>query len=337
MDTSETQPRPSSPGALRIEAGAEELSALIGPGDANRRLVESLLGVRVSVRDGAVWVQEAGEEADVAVAALEGLLTAIRGGRGVSTADVRYAVTQARRGNLEDVGELLKRQIVVTHRGKPLTPKTAGQLRYVEAMAHHDLTFCTGPAGTGKTYLAMAMAVAALRDETVSRIVLTRPIVEAGEALGFLPGDMMDKVDPYLRPLHDALNDIMGLQKFQRHLARGSIEVIPLAYMRGRTLNDSFIVLDEAQNTTPSQMKMALTRLGFGSTMVVTGDVTQTDLPPGQSVGLTHALGILQSIEGIAICRLTGDDIVRHGLVQRIVSAYDMHASETGQVNEEAQ
>ena len=334
MDTSDTQPRPSSSGALGIEADAEELSALIGPGDANRRLVESLLGVRVSVRDGAVWVQEAGEEADVAVAALEGLLAAIRGGRGVSTADVRYAVTQARRGNLENVGELLKRQIVVTHRGKPLTPKTAGQLRYVEAMAQHDLTFCTGPAGTGKTYLAMAMAVAALRDETVSRIVLTRPIVEAGEALGFLPGDMMDKVDPYLRPLHDALHDIMGLQKFQRHLARGSIEVIPLAYMRGRTLNDSFIVLDEAQNTTPSQMKMALTRLGFGSTMVVTGDVTQTDLPPGQSVGLTHALGILQHIEGIAVCRLTGDDIVRHGLVQRIVSAYDMHASEAGQVNE---
>lgn len=334
MDTSETQPRPSSSGALGIEADAEELSALIGPGDANRRLVESLLGVRVSVRDGALWVQEAGEEADVAVAALEGLLAAIRGGRGVSTADVRYAVTQARRGNLENVGELLKRQIVVTHRGKPLTPKTAGQLRYVEAMAQHDLTFCTGPAGTGKTYLAMAMAVAALRDETVSRIVLTRPIVEAGEALGFLPGDMMDKVDPYLRPLHDALHDIMGLQKFQRHLARGSIEVIPLAYMRGRTLNDSFIVLDEAQNTTPSQMKMALTRLGFGSTMVVTGDVTQTDLPPGQSVGLTHALGILQHIEGIAVCRLTGDDIVRHGLVQRIVSAYDMHASEAGQVNE---
>ncbi len=334
MDTSETQPRPSSSGALGIEADAEELSALIGPGDANRRLVESLLGVRVSVRDGALWVQEAGEEADVAVAALEGLLAAIRGGRGVSTADVRYAVTQARRGNLENVGELLKRQIVVTHRGKPLTPKTAGQLRYVEAMAQHDLTFCTGPAGTGKTYLAMAMAVAALRDETVSRIVLTRPIVEAGEALGFLPGDMMDKVDPYLRPLHDALHDIMGLQKFQRHLARGSIEVIPLAYMRGRTLNDAFIVLDEAQNTTPSQMKMALTRLGFGSTMVVTGDVTQTDLPPGQSVGLTHALGILQHIEGIAVCRLTGDDIVRHGLVQRIVSAYDMHASEAGQVNE---
>ncbi len=334
MDTSETQPRPSSSGALGIEADAEELSALIGPGDANRRLVESLLGVRVSVRDGAVWVQEAGEEADVAVAALEGLLAAIRGGRGVSTADVRYAVTQARRGNLENVGELLKRQIVVTHRGKPLTPKTAGQLRYVEAMAQHDLTFCTGPAGTGKTYLAMAMAVAALRDETVSRIVLTRPIVEAGEALGFLPGDMMDKVDPYLRPLHDALHDIMGLQKFQRHLARGSIEVIPLAYMRGRTLNDAYIVLDEAQNTTPSQMKMALTRLGFGSTMVVTGDVTQTDLPPGQSVGLTHALGILQHIEGIAVCRLTGDDIVRHGLVQRIVSAYDMHASEAGQVNE---
>jgi len=334
LDTSETQPRPSSSGALGIEADAEELSALIGPGDANRRLVESLLGVRVSVRDGALWVQEAGEEADVAVAALEGLLAAIRGGRGVSTADVRYAVTQARRGNLENVGELLKRQIVVTHRGKPLTPKTAGQLRYVEAMAQHDLTFCTGPAGTGKTYLAMAMAVAALRDETVSRIVLTRPIVEAGEALGFLPGDMMDKVDPYLRPLHDALHDIMGLQKFQRHLARGSIEVIPLAYMRGRTLNDAFIVLDEAQNTTPSQMKMALTRLGFGSTMVVTGDVTQTDLPPGQSVGLTHALGILQHIEGIAVCRLTGDDIVRHGLVQRIVSAYDMHASEAGQVNE---
>jgi phosphate starvation-inducible PhoH-like protein len=233
---------------------------------------------------------------------------------------------QAKRGGEVDVGALLAGQIVVTQRGRPVAPQTPGQREYVRAIQQYDLTFCIGPAGTGKTYLAMAMAVAALRDSRVARIILTRPIVEAGEALGFLPGDIMEKVDPYLRPLQDALHDIMGAERFRRAMERGTIEVIPLAYMRGRTLNDAFIVLDEAQNATPGQVKMALTRLGFGSKMVVTGDPTQVDLPRGQLCGLTHAMQVLEGVQGVARVELTAEDIVRHDLVQRIVAAYDSHS-----------
>ena len=236
---------------------------------------------------------------------------------------MRYAVKAVKREASADIAALLAEPLVITQRGAPVRPKTAGQAQFVEAASRSALVFCVGPAGTGKTYLAMALAIAALKDKRVGRIVLTRPIIEAGERLGFLPGDMLDKVDPYLRPLYDALQDLIGPDKLQRHRQRGTIEVVPLAYMRGRTVNDAFIVLDEAQNTTPAQMKMALTRLGLGSHMVVTGDPTQSDLPEGQESGLTHALRVLKSVREIEISRLSETDIVRHDLVQRIVAAYD--------------
>jgi phosphate starvation-inducible PhoH-like protein len=306
-----------------LEATADELAALLGPHDAHRKLLEELAGVRLSTRHGRLVVAGGEGSLPAGAALVRGLLQHVRQGRRLSGADIRFAALQLRRDAGADVAHLLGEHLVVTHRGTPVLPKTPGQASYVRAISEHDLTFCLGPAGTGKTYLAMAMAVAALRDETVSRIVLSRPIVEAGEALGYLPGNVMDKVDPYLRPLHDALQDILGADRFQRHVARGAIEVIPLAYMRGRTLNDAFIVLDEAQNSTPMQMKMALTRLGFGAKMVVTGDITQTDLAPGRVCGLAHALGLLRGLPGVACCELTGEDIVRHDLVQRIVSAYD--------------
>ena len=277
--------------------------------------------MRLAARDGCITVRATGEDATAVASVVEGLLARLRAGHPVTSADIRYAVRQAYRPAARPPGAL-GTQIVTTRKGVGIAPKTAGQAAYVTAVGTHDLTFCIGPAGTGKTYLAMALAVGALGDKTVSRIVLTRPIVEAGEALGFLPGDIMDKVDPYLRPLHDALHDILGGDRFQRLLSRGTIEVIPLAYMRGRTLNDSFIVLDEAQNATRMQAKMALTRIGFGSKMVVTGDVTQTDLPTDGTSGLLHAVGLLRGVEGIAFCELTRDDIVRHDLVQRIVAAY---------------
>lgn len=314
------------PGArdTHVNATADELSVLMGPHDANRKLIEEALDVRLQVSRGGLVAE--GEGASIAVALLEGLLDTVRAGRGLSTADVRYALRQAKRGGGADIGALLTAQIVVTQRGRPVAPKTPGQREYVRTILMHDLTFCIGPAGTGKTYLAMAMAVAALRDSQVARIILTRPIVEAGEALGFLPGDIMEKVDPYLRPLQDALHDIMGAERFKRAMERGTIEVIPLAYMRGRTLNDAFIVLDEAQNATPGQVKMALTRLGFGSKMVVTGDPTQVDLPRGQLCGLTHAMQVLEGVGGVGRVELTAEDIVRHDLVQRIVAAYDSHS-----------
>lgn len=238
---------------------------------------------------------------------------------------MHLALRQIRGGGLPPTegADALEGPLIVTHRGRQVRAKTRGQIEYVRAAHNHDLVFCTGPAGTGKTYLAMAMAAAALRQGETSRVILTRPIVEAGEELGFLPGDIMEKVDPYLRPLHDALHDVMGADQFQRYLARGTIEVVPLAYMRGRTLNDAFIVLDEAQNTTPGQMKMALTRMGFGSKMIVTGDTTQTDLPAAIKSGLVHAIEVLGGLPGLAVVRLGREDIVRHDLVQRIVQAYE--------------
>jgi phosphate starvation-inducible PhoH-like protein len=306
-----------------VEVGPEELEALVGPGDAHLRVIEHALGVRLSARGGTVTVS--GPEQAVAVAArvIEALAASIRAGRRPSNADVKYALRILRQDPEADTGHLVSEPVVITHRGKPLYPKTQGQARYVQAMRGRDLVLCYGPAGTGKTYLAMAQAAADLRDGRVSRIVLTRPIMEAGERLGFLPGDVAEKVDPYLRPLYDALLDILGAERFQRQMARGTIEVVPLAYMRGRTINDAFMVLDEAQNTTPAQMKMFLTRMGFGSRMVVTGDITQTDLPEGQASGMRDALEVLSDLEGVAFVRMTGQDIVRHDLVQRIVDAYD--------------
>ena len=282
-----------------------------------------MLGVRIATRGQNLSVTGEREACEATAALLQNLLTMIRGGRTLSTADVRYAVRALQRDAAEDVQALLSEPVVITHRGKPVRARTAGQARYVQALHESELVFAVGPAGTGKTYLAMAYAVAGLRDNRFTRIVLTRPLVEAGENLGFLPGDISEKVDPYLRPLHDALHDIMGADRFRRHLERRTIEVVPLAYMRGRTLNDSFIVLDEAQNTTAGQMKMFLTRMGFGSRMVITGDVTQTDLPATQISGLRHAQEILSTVSGVRFCQLTGADIVRHDLVQRIVEAYE--------------
>ena len=307
----------------RVEVEGDELRELCGQQDAYLRLIEEGLGVRLKPESGQVTIHGEGAASEAAAHVLQGMLGIVRQGRGLSGPDVRYAVKAAKRDASADIAALLAEPVVITQRGAPVRAKTAGQARFVQAAQRSSMVFCVGPAGTGKTYLAMALAIAAMKDKQVSRIVLTRPIIEAGERLGFLPGDMLDKVDPYLRPLYDALQDIIGADKLQRNRLKGTIEVVPLAYMRGRTVNDAFIVLDEAQNTPPSQMKMALTRLGLGSRMVVTGDPTQSDLPQGQEAGLTHALRILDNIPQIAVCRLGEDDIVRHDLVARIVQAYD--------------
>ena len=244
-------------------------------------------------------------------------------GERVDTAMVQYAVELAGKGELDELTTLFREVVATTFRGRPIRCKTLGQRDYVRAIQKNTLTFGIGPAGTGKTYLAVAAAVAAFRDKQVNRIILTRPAVEAGERLGFLPGDLQSKVDPYLRPLYDALFDMLGAETYQKYLERGNIEVAPLAYMRGRTLDDSFIILDEAQNTSREQMKMFLTRLGFGSKIVITGDVTQIDLPDGKPSGLREAMRVLKNVEGIGICELTNADVVRHVMVQRIVQAYE--------------
>lgn len=259
---------------------------------------------------------------------VEELLGLARGGQPIGRGQVEFAARSLRSGDLEGLAAQLAEVVLVTDRGKPIRARTPGQRRYVQAILAHTLTFATGPAGTGKTYLAMACAVRALRDKQVSRIILCRPAVEAGERLGFLPGDLQAKVDPYLRPLYDALYDMVDLERAQRYLERNVVEVAPLAFMRGRTLNDSFIIMDEAQNTTVEQMKMFLTRLGFGSQAVVTGDVTQTDLPSGAVNGLRHAVSLLRPLEGVAVVELRSEDVVRHELVQRIVEAYARGASE---------
>jgi phosphate starvation-inducible PhoH-like protein len=254
---------------------------------------------------------------------VEELLDLARDGQPLDSGQVEYAARALRSGALDTLGSELTEVMLVSDRGKPLHARTPGQRRYVKAIETHDITFGVGPAGTGKTYLAMACAVRALRAKMVSRIILCRPAVEAGERLGFLPGDLQAKIDPYLRPLYDALYDMVSVERAQRHLERNVVEVAPLAFMRGRTLNDSFIILDEAQNTTPEQMKMFLTRLGFGSQAVVTGDLTQTDLPHQATSGLHHVIELLDGLEGIGVVRLGSEDVVRHPLVQRIVEAYD--------------
>lgn len=312
---------PAASAQVAIEDG--ELQELCGQQDVFLRLIEEGLAVRLKPASGHLAIYGDQAAATAAAHVLQGMQGIVRQGRGLASADVRYAIKAVKREAGADISALLSEPLLITQRGLPIRAKTAGQARLLQAARDSSMVFCVGPAGTGKTYLAMALAIAAMKDKAVSRIVLTRPIIEAGERLGFLPGDMLDKVDPYLRPLYDALQDIIGADKLQRQRARGSIEVVPLAYMRGRTVNDAFIVLDEAQNTTPAQMKMALTRLGLGSRMVVTGDMTQSDLPAGQESGLSHALRILHDIPEVAITRLSDHDIVRHDLVQRIVQAYD--------------
>lgn len=305
-----------------------EAIELFGRNDQNLKLIERSFGVRLLPRGSTVGIE--GRDADVRQVSelLRRLIDLHRSGHYVTGQELRYAITQARTGNAEVLTDLYADVLVTTNRGKQLRPKTLGQKQYVQAMRRSGLVLGIGPAGTGKTYLAMAMAIAAYKQKQVARIVLTRPAIEAGEKLGFLPGDLQDKVDPYLRPLYDALHDIMGIDTFRRNLERGDIEVAPLAYMRGRTLDDSFVILDEAQNTTHEQMKMFLTRLGFGSRAVVTGDVTQIDLPRGTESGLLEARRVLAGIEGIEIVELSDQDVVRHELVQKIIRAYERYEQE---------
>ena len=300
---------------------------LFGAGDENMRLLEQLMEVRISLRGGEIVVEGESERAvDGAQAVIRKLMALLMRGERVDTALVRVAVGLCEKGELDTLDTLFQDVVATTFRGRPIRCKTIGQREYVRAIKRHTLTFGIGPAGTGKTYLAMAMAVAALKSKDVERIVLTRPAVEAGEKLGFLPGDLNQKVDPYLRPLYDAMFEMLGAETCQRMQERGVIEVAPLAYMRGRTLSDAFIILDEAQNTTQEQMKMFLTRMGFRSKIVVTGDPSQIDLPRGKRSGLVEAVQVLDGVPDIAIQRLTHEDVVRHELVQAIVRAYDAHA-----------
>ena len=304
----------------------EDIIAVFGSFDENIRRIEDALDVRIINRSTDLKVSGDEEMVDKAVRTLEGLLALASKGEAIDEQRVRYLITLVNEGNDAQVEQMTKDVVCITAKGKPIKAKTVGQQKYMKAIAQNTVTIGVGPAGTGKTYLAVAAAVAAFRERSVNRIVLTRPAVEAGERLGFLPGDLQNKVDPYLRPLYDALYEMLGAETFQKYQERGSIEVAPLAYMRGRTLDDSFIILDEAQNTTREQMKMFLTRLGFGSKIVITGDITQIDLPEDKTSGLKDAIRVLDGVKDIAICRLTAADVVRHALVQEIISAYERAA-----------
>jgi phosphate starvation-inducible PhoH-like protein len=291
--------------------------------DENVRLIEKELGVQVVNRDSDLKVSGDGENVIYAVKAIEGLLTLSGRGEVINEQNVRYIIELVRAGGEARIEELAKDVVCITVKGKPIKAKTIGQKKYVEAIKKSTITLGVGPAGTGKTYLAVAAAVAAFREKKINRIILTRPAVEAGERLGFLPGDLQSKVDPYLRPLYDALFDMLGAETYNKYLERGNIEVAPLAYMRGRTLDDAFIILDEAQNTSREQMKMFLTRIGFNSKIVITGDITQIDLPTDKVSGLKEAMRVLGGVEDIAICRFNESDVVRHVIVQRIIKAYE--------------
>jgi phosphate starvation-inducible PhoH-like protein len=308
----------------------ETLMALFGNFDQNVKFIEEEVGVQIIARE--TQIRIIGEEANVqlTVNVIEKLLEMIRNRETLDISRIGYAIQLARSGKEDVIRELMADIVCVNHKGKPVRCKTIGQKRYVQAIAENDIVFGIGPAGTGKTYLAMAMAVTAFKNKQVSRIILTRPAVEAGEKLGFLPGDLQHKVDPYLRPLYDALYDLMGAETYQKLIERGIIEVAPLAYMRGRTLDDSFIILDEAQNTTSEQMKMFLTRMGQGSRAVITGDITQIDLPQGKKSGLVEAMRILQGIKGLKFVHLTHKDVVRHELVMRIIEAYGRYDKKMG-------
>ncbi len=303
----------------------EHVLILFGNADQNIRIIEEHFGVNIVCRGTEVKITGESEAVSKAQRTIDTLLAMIEKDHSLSEQNIRYVITLVEQGSEQSMLQMNNSCIAVTMKGKPVKPKTLGQKKYIDAIENNTITFGIGPAGTGKTYLAVAMAVRAFRDEQVSRIVLTRPAVEAGEKLGFLPGDLQDKVDPYLRPLYDAMFDMMGPENFQRNMEKGCIEVAPLAYMRGRTLDDSFIILDEAQNTTPEQMKMFLTRLGFNSKAIVTGDVTQIDLPNAGKSGLIEAVKVLKNVEDIAIMKLTEKDVVRHKLVQDIITAYERY------------
>ena len=301
----------------------EDVIDIFGSFDENIKLIEHEPDVSVVSRDDQLKISGEAENVLYAVKAVQGLLGLAGRKETITEQNVRYIINLVKAGNEEHINDIARDVLCVTAKGKPIKPKTLGQKRYVDAIKKNTITLGIGPAGTGKTYLAVAAAVAAFRDKQVNRIILTRPAVEAGERLGFLPGDLQSKVDPYLRPLYDALFDMLGAETYNKYLERGSIEVAPLAYMRGRTLDDSFIILDEAQNTSREQMKMFLTRLGFGSKIVITGDITQIDLPRDTVSGLKEAMRVLDGVEDIAICRLNEADVVRHVIVQRIIKAYE--------------
>ena len=301
----------------------EQLITAFGSFDENISRIEEAFGVRITARGTELKVTGDEEAADRGARALEALMNLAAKDEEIDEQKVRYLIEMVSRGEDGKVAELSKDVVCVTAKGKPIKAKTLGQQRYLRAIQNHTITIGVGPAGTGKTYLAVAEAVTAFRQKKVNRIILTRPAVEAGERLGFLPGDLQSKVDPYLRPLYDALFEMLGPETYQKYLERGNIEVAPLAYMRGRTLDDSFIILDEAQNTSREQMKMFLTRLGFGSKIVITGDVTQIDLPADKVSGLREAMRVLKGVEGIAIMRLGEADVVRHAMVQKIIKAYE--------------
>ncbi|HFJ9378389.1 TPA: PhoH family protein [Bacillus paranthracis] len=302
---------------------ANEAIALFGVNDAHLKVIERELNVSIVTRGETVHASGAVETVTLVEKILQQLLVVIRKGVSITERDVAYAIQLAQQGKIAQFEELYEEEIFKTAKGKSIRVKTMGQRRYIHAMKKNDIVFGIGPAGTGKTYLAVVMAVRALKQGYVKKIILTRPAVEAGESLGFLPGDLKEKVDPYLRPLYDALHDILGQEYTQRMMERGVIEIAPLAYMRGRTLDDSFVILDEAQNTTGAQIKMFLTRLGFSSKMVITGDPSQVDLPKGVKSGLTLAANILSGVSGLSFITLEQTDVVRHPLVQRIIEAYD--------------
>ncbi len=311
---------------LPVQSMDEQIK-LFGVFDENLDILQAETGARISTSSDCIKIEGNTEDVELCRVVLEKLQQMLRKGEPINRGRIRYAVDLAKDGNADLIEQIMGDVIAITNKGRQIKCKTLGQKRYVQALKEYDLVFGVGPAGTGKTYLAVAMAVLAFKNKEVDRIILTRPAVEAGEKLGFLPGDLQNKVDPYLRPLHDALNDFLGNETYRGLMERGTVEVAPLAYMRGRTLNNAYIILDEAQNCTIEQMKMFLTRFGEGSRVVVTGDITQIDLPQDKRSGLVHALGVLEGVEGIAEIYLSHKDVVRHDLVQRIIRAYERKKS----------
>lgn len=301
----------------------ENVISVFGSFDENIRILEHELNVKITDRNSELNISGNDENINEAEKAINSLLTLAAKGEEIDARSIRYVIGLVKSGKDYKIEEITRGVICISAKGKPIKAKTLGQKKYVDSIMNNTITLAIGPAGTGKTYLAVAAATAAFRSKSINRIILTRPAVEAGERLGFLPGDLQSKVDPYLRPLYDALFELLGMETYNKYLERGNIEIAPLAYMRGRTLDDSFIILDEAQNTSREQMKMFLTRLGFGSKIVITGDITQIDLPPEKTSGLKDAMRVLEGIGDIAICKLTSSDVVRHELVSKIIEAYD--------------
>lgn len=312
---------------IKIQIPSNLIAVIFGSYDVNIKHIEDEFNVKIVNRGDDIIIKGEAKEVTAAKAVLDSLVKLAAGNGEIEDQSINYIISEIKENNQSILSDINDDFICMTINGRPLHPKTLGQKKYIDAIREKTIVFGIGPAGTGKTYLAMAMAITAFKNNEVNRIILTRPAIEAGENLGFLPGDLQQKVDPYLRPLYDALYEIMGADSFAKNMEKGAIEVAPLAYMRGRTLDNSFIVLDEAQNTTPEQMKMFLTRLGYGAKAVITGDITQIDLPKGKKSGLIEATQILNNIEDIAVCKLTAKDVVRHPLVQKIINAYDKFES----------